>query len=165
MHVSGSTLFAQQTLSALRNSNQKALQEQSPHLPVRRHYRYILVILCKSIHRKKAAVFFAMSHVRFVRTNELSHGVLKSEKKVCSAFRPAKNDANSAQRKEKGYARFGKYPVCVANTFRTTQLKSKKHYKNNRRICRCGVIIDILCKRIHRKKAAVFFAISHARAA
>jgi len=56
---------------------------------------------------------------------ELSHGVLKSEKKVCSAFRPAKNDANSAQRKEKGYARFGKYPVCPANTFRTTQLESK----------------------------------------
>jgi hypothetical protein len=42
MHVSGSTLFAPQTLSALRNSNQKALQEQSPHLPVRRHYRYIM---------------------------------------------------------------------------------------------------------------------------
>ena len=74
----------------------------------------ILVILCKSIHRKKAAVFFAISHVRFARMRELSHGVLKSEKKVCSAFRPAKNDANSAKRKEKGYARFGKYPVCFS---------------------------------------------------
>ena len=66
--------------------------------------------------RAKRAVF-AISHVRFVRTNELSHGVLKSEKKVCSAFRPAKNDANSAKRKEKGYARFGKSPVCTSNTF------------------------------------------------
>ena len=27
-------------------------------------------------------------------------------------FSPAKNDANSAQRKRKGYARFGEYPVC-----------------------------------------------------
>ena len=27
----------------------------------------------------------------------------------------------------------------------------KKHYKNNRRICRCDVIIDILCKSIKRK--------------
>ena len=76
-------------------------------------------------YRKKAAVFFAISHVRFVRTNELSRGVLKSDHTVCSAFRPAKNDANSAQRKEKGYARFGKYPVRPANTFRTTQLESK----------------------------------------
>ena len=57
--------------------------------------------------RAQRAVF-AISHVRFARMRELSHGVLKSEKKVCSAFRPAKNDANSAQRKEKGSARFGK---------------------------------------------------------
>ena len=63
--------------------------------------------------REKRAVF-AISHVRFVRTNELSHGVLKSEKKVCSAFRPAKNDANSAKRKEKGYTFFGKSPVCFS---------------------------------------------------
>ena len=40
-------------------------------------------------------------------------------------FSPAKNDANSAQRKEKSYAVFGKFPVCTANTFRTTQLESK----------------------------------------
>ena len=140
MHVSGSTLFAQQTLSKTLRYNQRAFSLICNATLIisflffknnRRICRCgviidnILVILCKSIHRKKAAVFFAISHVRFARMRELSHGVLKSEKKVCSAFRPAKNDANSAKRKEKGYARFGKYPVCTANTFRTTQLESK----------------------------------------
>ena len=62
--------------------------------------------------RAQRAVF-AISHVRFARMRELSHGVLKSEKKVCSAFRPAKNDANSAQRKEKNYAVLRKVPCLL----------------------------------------------------
>ena len=93
----------------------KALQEQSPHLPVVGHQtvtRKIEVFPSQKDRAQRAV--FAISHVRFARMRELSHGVLKSEKKVCSAFRPAKNDANSAKRKEKGYARFGKYPVCFS---------------------------------------------------
>ena len=139
MHVSGSPLFAPQTLSKTLRYNQRAFSLICNATLIisflffknnRRICRCdviidnILVILCKSIHRKKAAVFFAISHVR-AAIAAISHGVLKSEKKVCSAFRPAKNDANSAQQKEKGYAVFGKFPVCTANTFRTTQLESK----------------------------------------
>ena len=37
---------------------------------------------------------------------------IKIRKNSLLGFSPAKNDANSAQRKRKGYARFGEYPVC-----------------------------------------------------
>jgi len=49
--------------------------------------------------------------VRLVKTGFSSP---KIRKKGLLGFSPAKNDANSAQRKEKGYARFGKYPVCFS---------------------------------------------------
>ena len=135
MRFSASFLFAAQTLSKTLRYNQRAFSLICNATLIisflffknnRRICRcgVIIDILCKSIHRKKAAVFFAISHAR-AAIAAISRGVLKADHSVCSAFCPAKNDANSAKRKEKGYARFGKYPVCPANTFRTTQLESK----------------------------------------
>ena len=77
---------------------------------------------------------------------------IKIRKKGLLGFSPREKRRKLRAAERKRLYVFRQVPCLPSKHFPHYATRIKKHYKNNRRICRCDVIIDILCKSIHRKK-------------